>query len=322
MRLVSTTLNESIEYFKIYNIANNDLLYENILLESINEEFNVEKIRNIVNKIKNKKILLNNLIKKFNETTNSKLKKYIASILAVILLSNFVIKNNQWAEVSHYTIDNIKSKILKNEKLSFPELTKITNIKPLSILKNNITYKIVEMAIDIATVKTSEEAKNSIKESEKLKLMPYIINYTIKDKKGKLIKKNDGMITVGYGHAEPIRTSKYKLGEIITLNEANKLFALDIKKAENGIKRMFKEWKAEGKDIKITQNMFNAMVSMSYNMGISRFRQTEFIKHLKDNNHIMAAKNIKLSGISKKYPGLIIRRQKEYDLFAKDLSSK
>ena len=163
----------------------------------------------------------------------------------------------------------------------------------------------IKNAINIQTAKTSEEARNLIKEHEKLRLTAYSIG--------------DGKITIGWGHAEQANISKYKIGQKISEKRAEILFENDIKKKENDVKRIFLQWQEKGKHIKITQGMFDAMVSMAYNMGTSRLRQTNFIQHLENNNHIQAAKLIKISGISKKYPGLISRREKEYELFIKDL---
>jgi GH24 family phage-related lysozyme (muramidase) len=291
---------------KIKDLLNECELYENLLLESLNEDFNIEKIKTVIEKIKDKKTLLNNLIKKFNETHNSKLKRYIASVLAILFITNFVLKNSQWSEVSSKSVNIISSEIVKKENINVPELIKIANVKipGLFSMKTNKS-PLIENAINVQFAKTSEETKNFIKDKEDLRLSGYELK--------------DGKITIGWGHAEQKKTSKFKIGQKISEKQAQILFEKDILKTENAIKRMFIDWEAEGIKIKVTQNMFDAMVSLSYNMGITRFRNTEFAKHLKENNHIMAARDIKVAGTSSKYPGLISRRKQEYELFSKDL---
>ena len=282
-----------------------DRVYENLLNESLNEDFNVEKIRTIIKRIKDKKLFLNNLVKKFNEVDNPKLKKYIASVIVVLFITSFALKNNQWADTSKQTIDTVSSKIVQKEKITVPELIKITNIKVPDIYAKKASPSLIENAINIQFATTSSETKESIKEHEKLRLAAYDLH--------------DGKITIGWGHAEQKQTSRYRLGQKISEKQAEILFRKDITKTEKAIKRMFAEWEEAGIKIKITQNMFDAMVSMAYNMGITRFRNTKFAQHLKENNHILAAKDIKLSGISDKFPGLAPRREQEYQLFVKDL---
>jgi GH24 family phage-related lysozyme (muramidase) len=128
-------------------------------------------------------------------------------------------------------------------------------------------------------------------------------------------KLGDGMITVGYGHAEPIKTSKYKVGYKISRSEAHKLFLEDVNIAAHGVKRMFKEWEKIGIKIKITQNQYDAIVDLAYNMGISNFRQTKFVQALKKYDLQKAANLLRNTGLENNYPGLIVRRQNEFIKF-------
>jgi hypothetical protein len=75
---------------------NNDEYYFELLNESLNEGLNIESIKQIVSKISNKAEAVLRLIKKFNESPNAHMRKYLASILIVIFLINFVGKNNRW----------------------------------------------------------------------------------------------------------------------------------------------------------------------------------------------------------------------------------
>lgn len=128
-------------------------------------------------------------------------------------------------------------------------------------------------------------------------------------------KLGDGMITVGYGHAEPIKTSKYKVGYKISRSEAHKLFLEDVNIAARGVKRIFKEWENIGIKIKITQNQYDVIVDLAYNMGISNLRQTKFVQALKKYDLQKAANLIRETGLEEDFPGLEERRKKEFIKF-------
>jgi GH24 family phage-related lysozyme (muramidase) len=148
----------------------------------------------------------------------------------------------------------------------------------------------------------------------------------------------DGAYTIGYGHAvfrDPSRGDnggKYdflpKYNKItpgktkITPEQAEILLRDDIKTAADGLDRLLDEWKAKGINPKITQPMYDAMVSMIYNMGIDNFRQSDFIQLVKKNKFQSASEVIKNTSnqMFKKYPGLITRRSKESELFKSGLA--
>ena len=78
----------------------------------------------------------------------------------------------------------------------------------------------------------SDEGWNHIKNEEKLKLKAYQIG--------------DGMITVGYGHAERVGDSKYKLGQEISKEEAERMLQA-IKNQEQKLqKKNAKKFEAAG----------------------------------------------------------------------------
>lgn len=131
----------------------------------------------------------------------------------------------------------------------------------------------------------------------------------------------DGKITIGYGHAEPERTANFKVGDEISENDAIKLFYLDVKEAEDGVRRLFKMWEEQGLDVKVSQHMWDSMVSMAFNMGVNGFRGSEIVKYLKQENYFQAANKIPDTKIENadQFPGLIQRRELEKDLFLKDL---
>lgn len=290
MRIVSTYINEE-------GIYKPDEIYESLLEACLNEEVlndepNIEKIKSIVDKIQNKDNSLKKFIKKFNQTKNLKIRRYFASIILVLFFSAFV-KNVD--SLSKTGISTLSYQVAQKPALSLAELYRITH------------KDLIENPVNIDTVRTSQEAKEFIKQHEKLRLTAYSIG--------------DGKVTIGWGHAEPIDNSRYKIGDVISLNQAANLFEKDIKRAENGVKEIFLSYKEENpEEIILTQNMFDAMVSMAFNMGVNGLSKTDFIGLLKQKDYLTAAETIKTTKINPKFPGLEIRRQQEYEIFAKDLN--
>lgn len=155
---------------------------------------------------------------------------------------------------------------------------------------------------DATKLRVSAEGKEHIKNHEGIKLTAY--------------KLGDGKITIGYGHAEPTHKSKYRVGQKISKEEADKLFQKDLKKTADGVRRIFSEWKEKGIDRKITQDQFDALVSMAFNMGISGLRQTDLIQQIKAGNLEKAGELIKTTKINDDtFPGLRDRREKEAEMF-------
>ena len=125
----------------------------------------------------------------------------------------------------------------------------------------------------------------------------------------------DGRITIGFGHSEPINNSKYEVGDKISRTEANKLFIVDMNIAAKGVRRIFEEWAEQGINVKLTQKQYDVLTSLAYNMGINGLRKSKFIQLLKKNQLTKASKLIKITGVDNKYPGLELRRNKEYRMF-------
>lgn len=133
---------------------------------------------------------------------------------------------------------------------------------------------------------------------------------------------DDDRITIGWGHAEKKETSNYKLGQTITRDEAKKLLEDDLKVAADGVRRIFKQWKEEGIERKLTQDQFDALVSMAFNMGVTGLRKTETIKYIKEGNYKKAGETIKVEGILDKFKsGHSKRRNEESKMFLSYLST-
>jgi GH24 family phage-related lysozyme (muramidase) len=219
-----------------------------------------------------------NKIKKFSLFNKKKILSYIFySMLAFIPLS----------QLDHvFTDDTIKNEVTSDEEIN-KEYLKISSI--ISKFKNPLTLSISNNGLD------------NIKKHEQLKLNAYTIG--------------DGKITIGYGHAQPANISKFNLDSKISEYEAEQLLKNDIKYFENSIKNIFKQWMENNINIRITQDMYDCLISLAYNMGISSLRQSEFIQELKKGNYTKAGKLIKTLKVSNKFPGLKIRRESESNLF-------
>ena len=64
--------------------------------------------------------------------------------------------------------------------------------------------------------------------------------------------------------------------------------------------------------------MFDALVSIAYNAGVTGLRNSPIMKFLKEKDYKKASESILNFKVRKKFPGLKVRRQKEYDLFTSE----
>ncbi len=205
-----------------------------------------------------------------------------------------------------------QKKILQYAVASLLTVISIQNV--VKLLNQDNTIKMVGVEVVADTLKkTIPEFKNGfdytlsskgwehIKSEEKLRLKAYSIG--------------DGMITIGYGHAERISESKYKVGDVITEEKANELLKEDLKVAADGVRRMFTQWSDQAVIIPISQSMFDALVSVAFNTGIVGLRKSDAIRDLKKGDYAKSGEKIATLNISKKFPGLATRREKESKMF-------
>lgn len=292
---------------------NDDYYYVELLSQSLNEEFNINRIESIINKISDKTFAITRLIKKFNESRNFSIKHYLAVIIAT--LGFIVFTNIPFKDISRPRINQI-AKIFVQRPIINIEKVKTEILKP-EVLKKEEQKLIPSRFIDIDKAHITDSTKNFIKHHEKLRLEAYSIG--------------DGMITIGYGHAYPERRSPYRVGHKITEKRAEEIFISDIKAAEEGVKRIIKSWNNPKVQWKITQGMFDAMVSMAYNMGVKGLRDTQFMQLVKAGKFKTAAERLKITKIQSKIkvkqkdgttkdvfvemPGLKVRRLEEHKMF-------
>lgn len=113
-----------------------------------------------------------------------------------------------------------------------------------------------------------------------------------------------GIWTIGYGH-----TSGVKQGHAVTMGEADQFMADDLKTAEDAINRLVKTG--------LTQNQFDALVSLVFNIGEGNFANSTVLRDLNALQYAGAAIAItfwnRTNGTVN--PGLVRRREAEKALF-------
>ncbi len=206
-----------------------------------------------------------------------------------------------------------KKKIIQSFIISAIAITPITGVinlildDPESESKEEIVQVIKTMEFQDATkMKLSQNGRDMIKDHEGYRSKAY--------------KIGDGMVTIGWGHAEPISKSKYKMGQSISTTEANMLLTDDLTKAADGVRRMFKDWNESGDYVPINQDMFDALVSLAYNSGVSGVRNSKICSKLRKKDYEGAGELIKKFKVSAKFRGLAKRREVESKLFLSFLS--
>jgi GH24 family phage-related lysozyme (muramidase) len=228
-------------------------------------------------------------------------------------------------------VNNILSKV---KNLPY-ETKKKYLIIAISTLLGYTSYPVIQSMFDKSPDKETKEIVHRVmnkkdnfsmfKDGTKFRLSKKGFQHIMDEEKPKLIAYalGDGKITVGYGHAEPVETTKLKVGQKITKEQAKLYLKQDLKIAADGVRRMFNDWKKQDKNYKVTQDMFDALVSMAFNMGVSGLRNTNLVDHLRDGDYKTAGQLIKQTNIDNdSFPGLEKRRNKESNMFLSYLSQK
>jgi lysozyme len=124
-----------------------------------------------------------------------------------------------------------------------------------------------------------------------------------------------GVWTIGYGHT---RTAYG--GMVIDRVEAEVLLEEDLSRFEDGVRRLVK--------VPITQEMFDALVSFAYNLGLSALSSSTLLARLNAGEYGEAAAEFerwvwvtKPTGEKEKLAGLVRRREHEASLFRRELAS-
>ena len=124
-----------------------------------------------------------------------------------------------------------------------------------------------------------------------------------------------GVWTIGYGYTGP----EIKAGMSITEHEAEALFREDLMRFEQGVSDLVIG--------DISQNQFDALISLSYNIGLNAFKNSTALKRLNAGDVEGAAEAITwwnkatVNGVKREVLGLTRRRAAESALFLKDLAT-
>ncbi|MEM7740313.1 MAG: lysozyme, partial [Pseudomonadota bacterium] len=123
-----------------------------------------------------------------------------------------------------------------------------------------------------------------------------------------------GVWTIGYGHTDHAGPPEVTPGLTITADEAEDILRNDLGQYENAVTKAVK--------VDITQNMFDALVSITYNIGVNGMKGSTFIKRLNAKNYTGCAEAMqwwnKAGG--QVVSGLKRRREAEADLFLQGYS--
>jgi len=219
----------------------------------------------------------------------------------------------------------VKRKILRYVLFSFIGLISLEKIDNL-----------LDSALETAVKQEKEIIKNVVKDLRIRKSSDKLLDH-MKWEEGSLKHKGEPVLTaynlgdnaktIGYGHAvfpdeeESFeflpRYSKIISGKTkITKEQAETLLKDDIKEAESIINKILDQWEEQNIKPKITQGMYDAMVSMAYNMGPG-IRTSDFIQYVKRGDFKGAKEEIlnTSSHLFDEYPGLKTRREREHKMF-------
>jgi len=137
----------------------------------------------------------------------------------------------------------------------------------------------------------SEEGKLFLTQQEGLRLKVY--------------KDTKGLLTIGVGHLI-LAKDGLDMGDEITYEEAMVFLTEDVAEAEDCVNDCV--------TVELSQNQFDALVSLTFNIGIGAFRKSTLVKHLNMGQYNLAADQILVWSKQKE---LLPRRIREKELFLK-----
>lgn len=123
-----------------------------------------------------------------------------------------------------------------------------------------------------------------------------------------------GVWTIGVGHTGEVDGVPVKRGMLITQAKAKELLKSDLAKVENYINR-------QSFTSRLTQGMFDALVSFIFNVGNGAFQTSTMRKCLCTGDFEGAAAQFgrwifgTINGKKEKLPGLVARREREKETF-------
>lgn len=146
--------------------------------------------------------------------------------------------------------------------------------------------------------------------------------YSLSDNGMKLLEQFEGLrleayldsasiATIGFGSIKYPNGNRVKLGDKITKAQAKEYKLHDLKEFESTVNTSVK--------VPLTQNQYDALVSLSYNIGSGAFKNSTLLKKLNSGDYKGAAEQFLVWNKvnSKKVQGLVNRREVERNLFIK-----
>ena len=195
------------------------------------------------------------------------------------------------AQTLYSSVEDLK-KIKENQKFSSNIDQKLKNSTSVFELeKNNPYLKEKEDKIDnrILSDKALEKARSFIREKEGFDENAY--------------QDTGGVWTIGYGH-----TKNVKAGDKITKEQANEYFKEDLKEHIDSLKHV---------KVKLSENEKAALSSLIYNIGGTKFYNSDLLKKLNAGDKEGAASEFDkwIYDNGKIQKGLLNRRKAEKELF-------
>lgn len=183
-----------------------------------------------------------------------------------------------------------------NRKPFFDEARKLAGGK-LTQAQVNELNKVVDGLNPSKGKITSQVGINLITSFEDLKLNAY--------------DDGVGVWTIGFGTTVYPAGTKVKKGDKCTAEQAKAYFAYDLKRFENAVHT--------GLNVVVNQNQFDALVSLTYNIGETAFSKSTLLKKLNTKDYAGAADQFLVwnRAGSKVLKGLVRRREAERALFLK-----
>ncbi|MEB3790150.1 lysozyme [Acinetobacter sp. IK40] len=135
--------------------------------------------------------------------------------------------------------------------------------------------------------------------------------YSFEDTKLQAYDDGVGVWTIGTGTTVYPNGVKVKKGDTCTLAQAKTYFSHDLKRFESSVNNLVK--------VPLSQNQFDALVSLVYNIGQTAFSESTLLKKLNAKDYQGAADQFPRwnKGGGKVLKGLVRRRADERALFLK-----
>lgn len=120
-----------------------------------------------------------------------------------------------------------------------------------------------------------------------------------------------GVWTIGFGTTVYPNGQKVKRGDTCTDDQAKQYMQNDLKKFESTVNNSI--------NVPLSQNKFDALVSLAYNIGSGAFSKSTLVKKLNTGDYNGAASqfDVWVNAGGKRMQGLVNRRAKEKELFLK-----